>query len=226
MGGLGLYGSCLSLALCMVLKLLFLRKLVYVSCGLLLSGLFGPVASLLPILVRCLVYWTVQLGDPAFCVVWFRFRMLRRFLAYRPSEVARVCRLLHLVVAGCPGHGPAHLLVESAAEIGFVWSLETVGWVRDGLTVLSIFSGPILHFRSAVLDGWRGEVSADPCARKGFRGGTWLDFDGTLQLLDSDHVRERDEALLRSILVGGVWNGFLLQEGSGTACALLVLLVY
>ena len=25
--------------------------------------------------------------DPAFCVVWFRFRTLRRYLAYRPGEV-------------------------------------------------------------------------------------------------------------------------------------------
>ena len=49
------------------------------------------------------------------------------------------------------------------------------------------------------------------CARKGFRGGPWLDVDGSLQLLNSGHVRERDEALLRSILVGGVWNGFLLH---------------
>ena len=39
---------------------------------------------------------------------------------------------------------------------------------------------------------------------------SWLDIDGTLQLLNSDHVRERDKALLRSILVGGVWNAFLL----------------
>ena len=29
-----------------------------------------------------------------------------------------------------------------------------------------------------------------------------------MQLLHSDHVRERDKALLRCILVGGVWNGF------------------
>ena len=28
--------------------------------------------------------------DPAFCVVWFRFRMLRRCLACRPGEVSRV----------------------------------------------------------------------------------------------------------------------------------------
>ena len=39
-----------------------------------------------------------------------------------------------------------------------------------------------------------------------------MDIDGTLQLLNSDHVRERDIALLRSILVGGVWNGFLLGQ--------------
>ena len=29
-----------------------------------------------------------------------------------------------------------------------------------------------------------------------------FDIDGILQLLNSDHVRERDKALLRSILVG------------------------
>ena len=42
----------------------------------------------------------------------------------------------------------------------------------------------------------------DLCARKGFRGGPFLDVSGTLQLLNSDHVRERDKALLRGVLVG------------------------
>ena len=42
-----------------------------------------------------------------------------------------------------------------------------------------------------------------------------FDIDGTLQLLNSDHVRERDKALPRSILVGGVWNGFLLGKIRG-----------
>ena len=73
--------------------------------------------------------------DPAFCVVWFRFRMLRRFLAYWPGEVSRVYRLLERVAGGCLGHGPVHLLVESAAEIEFVWSPEMVGWAREGLPV-------------------------------------------------------------------------------------------
>ena len=36
-----------------------------------------------------------------------------------------------------------------------------------------------------------------------------LDVHGSLKLLDSSHVRERDKALLRSIMVGCVWNGFL-----------------
>ena len=39
---------------------------------------------------------------------------------------------------------------------------------------------------------------------------TLLDIHGSLQLLISSHVRERDKALLRTIMVGGVWNGFLL----------------
>ena len=43
----------------------------------------------------------------------------------------------------------------------------------------------------------------------------WLDIDGTLQLFNSDHVRERDKALLRSVFVGGVWNGFMLGKVKG-----------
>ena len=73
---------------------------------------------------------------------------------------------------------------------------------------------PVQHFRAAVLEAWR-KVSADLCARKGFREGPFLDFSGTLQLLNSNHVRERDKALLRSVLVGGVWNGFLLSRVRG-----------
>ena len=42
-----------------------------------------------------------------------------------------------------------------------------------------------------------------------------LDVHGSLQLLNSSHVRERDKALLRSILVGGVWNGFPLGRFRG-----------
>ena len=140
--------------------------------------------------------------DPAFCVVWFRFRQMRRYLAFRPEEAPRVYRLLHAAAEGSSGHGPAHLLLESAAEIGFSWCSFVPGWDRPGLPVLSMVAGPVQHFRSAILDAWRHKVSMDLCARKGFRGGPFLDVSGTLQLLNSDHVRERDKALLRGVLVG------------------------
>ena len=71
------------------------------------------------------------------------------------------------------------------------------------------------HFRATTLEAWRGKVTADLCVRKGFRGGPWLDIDRTLQLPNSGHVRERGKALLRSVLAGGVWNGFLLGKVKG-----------
>ena len=174
----------------------------------------GAVLSLLDGPVGC---------DPAFCVVWFHFRLMRRYLAYRPEEVSRVYRLFAAAAEGCPGHGPAHLLVESANEIGFSWCSGSLGWIRPGLPLLSMLAGPIQHFRSAILDAWRHRVSMSLCSRKGFRGGPFLDIFGTMQLLNSDHVRERDKALLRGVLVGGVWNGFFAREGQGLPCSLSVL---
>ena len=146
--------------------------------------------------------------DPLFCVVWFRFRLLRRYLALWPAEVGRVYRLLEMVSEGCPGHGPIHLLSACAAEIGFRWDPLSLAWSRPGLSLLGNLAGPVQHFKAALLDAWRNKVAADLCGREGFRGGLLLDVHGSLQLLTSSHVRESDKALLRSIMVGGVWNGF------------------
>ena len=44
-----------------------------------------------------------------------------------------------------------------------------------------------------------------------------LDFRRSHQLLASSHVGERDKALLRGVMVGGVWNGFLLGKMRGEA---------
>ena len=153
------------------------------------------------------------MGDPAHCVAWFRFRMFRRYLALWPSEVGGVHRLLELVGEGCPGHGPVHLLVASASEVGFQWDPLALGWSRPGLLLLSHLAGSVQHFRSAILDAWRGEVAADLCDRKGFRGGPLLDFFGS----NSANVRERGKSLLRSDTGGGVWNGHLLGRVSGQA---------
>ena len=43
-------------------------------------------------------------------------------------------------------------------------------------------------------------------------GGFGVDLSGSHQLLVSSHLRERDKMLLRAILSGGVWNGFLLSK--------------
>ena len=108
--------------------------------------------------------------DPAFCVVWFRFRLLRRYLALWPAEVHRVYRLLDMVGDGCPGHGPIHLLSCSAADIGFRWDSSALAWIRPGLPMLDNLAGPIQHFRSAILDAWRNKVAGDLCGREGISG--------------------------------------------------------
>ena len=90
--------------------------------------------------------------DPAFYVVWSRFRMMRRFLAYCPEEEPRIFRMLDLISRGAQGHGPVHLLLISAAEIGFAWDSGEQGWIRVSLPPLRMMTGPIQHFRNAILD--------------------------------------------------------------------------
>ena len=75
-----------------------------------------------------------------------------------------------------------------------------------------MLSGPYQHFRNAIVSSWRGRVAGILTSRNGFRGGPLLDYDGTRQFLFSSHLRERDKMLLRSILCGGAWNGFLLGK--------------
>ena len=144
---------------------------VFVGCALPYLKLSGLAVSLLPILVQRLVCLMVLLGVILhFCVVWFRFRMLRRYLAYWPGEVPAVFRLLDSAAEGCPGRGLAHLLAESATGIGFQWDSRQLGWERLGLPVLSNLAGPFQHYRTAVPEAWRGKDAADLCVRKGFSG--------------------------------------------------------
>ena len=130
--------------------------------------------------------------------------MLRWYLALWPYQVGRAYRLLEMVCEGSPGHGPILFLSASAAEIGFGCDPLGMGWSRPGLLLLSNLAGPAQHFKTAILGAWRNKVAADLCS------GRLLDVFGSLQFLNSSHVRERDKALLRSVMVGGVWNGFLL----------------
>ena len=93
--------------------------------------------------------------DPAFHIVWSRFRMMRRYLAYCPEEEPRIFRMLDLIARGAQGHGPVHLLLISAAELGFAWDGNENGWVRVSLPPLRMMTGPVQHFRSSILEAWR-----------------------------------------------------------------------
>ena len=97
-------------------------------------------------------------SDPAFFIIWNRFRQLRRYLSYRPDDEARIFRFLDYAAAGSPGHGPIHLLIQSADELGFFWDFEQAGWIRPGLPPLRMMTGPIQHFRSAIWQAWQHKV--------------------------------------------------------------------
>ena len=137
--------------------------------------------------------------DPAFYVIWSRFRMMRRFLAYCPEEEPRIFRMLDLISRGAQGHGPVHLLLISAADIGFAWDGEEKGWVRVSLPPLRLMTGPIQHFRTAILEAWHFHVFSKLSERKGFRGAEFADLKGSLQLHNSTHLRDRVKMLLRKM---------------------------
>ena len=61
---------------------------------------------------------------------------------------------------------------------------------------------------SSILDAWRYCIFAEHSERKGFLGGEYADVQGSLQLLTSSHLGERDKMLLRTILCGGVRKTF------------------
>ena len=107
--------------------------------------------------------------DPAFYVVWSRFRMMRRFfLPIVLEEEPRIFRMLDLISRGAQGHGPVHLLLISAAELGFAWDGDEKGWVRVSLPPLRMMTGLIQHFRTAILEAWHFHVFPRLSERKGF----------------------------------------------------------
>ena len=76
-------GSFLKL-LAAVMRAVWSRKQPLASSGAVLGLFDGPHGS-----------------DPSFCIVWFRFRLFRRYLSFRPDEVPRLYRLLDPVRDGC-----------------------------------------------------------------------------------------------------------------------------
>ena len=113
--------------------------------------------------------------DPALHIVWVRFRMMRRYLAYSPDEEPKIFRMLDLISGGAQSHGPVHLLLISAAELGFAWDGDEKGWVRPSLPSLRMMAFPIQHFFSPILDAWRYSVFVKLSKREDFRGVQFAD---------------------------------------------------
>ena len=65
---------------------------------------------------------------------------LEGYLAHRPEEHDRTCRLLDYASVGSPGHGLIHLLADSALEIVFSWNSEPSLLVGFGM--VSCLVGP------------------------------------------------------------------------------------
>ena len=102
------------------------------------------------------------------------------------------------------------LLIEDLCVIPHAWldapgsaSDKQLGWLMQ-------------RFRSAIFNAWCSTVSADLCARKGFRGGHLLDIAGSQQLMFGKEIK----ALLRCIWLMGLGKGFC-RRGFGVSLCLL-----
>ena len=146
---------------------------------------------------------------------------MRRYLAYCPDEEPRIFRMLDLISRGLlamalciccsflllnlalPGtgmKGAGASFSPSPQDDGSHSAFLLLHFGCLAMSCICSVSGeegfsvcPVWHFYASILDAWRYRV-----------------FAGFLQLLSSSHPRERDNMLLRAILCGGVWNGFLL----------------
>ena len=61
--------------------------------------------------------------------------------------------MLDLISGEASGHGPVHLLLISAAELGFAWDGDENGWVQPSLPPLGMMSGSVQYFFSSILLG-------------------------------------------------------------------------
>ena len=157
--------SSISAVRAAIVRAVWLSKMSFVNVLVIFNLLDGPVGV-----------------DPAFHVIWSRFRMIRRYHPFR---------MLDLISRGARGHGPIHLLLISAVELSFAWDGDEKGWVRVSLPPLRMMTGPVQHFRSAIWDAWRFQVFARISERTGFWGGSFPDFQGSLHLLTSSPAGTR-----------------------------------
>ena len=87
--------------------------------------------------------------------------------------------MLDLISPFAQGHGPVHLLLTSAAEVGFAWDGDVRSWVRTSLPLQRMTTGPAQHF---FLLSWKlGFIVFRLSWLRGrvFRGAEFVDAEGS-----------------------------------------------
>ena len=127
-------------------------------------------------------------------------------------------------------HALVRLLFKLAAGFGEPWTRDGAvpqGCLLSMMLIVALYlpwCAGILVFRSEWSHSCMPMISSVfPGTRRS--GGPLLDVSGSLQLLNSSHVWERDKALLMSVMVGGVWSGYLLGRVRGLYLAGFVALL-
>ena len=136
--------------------------------------------------------------DPAFHIVWNRFRMMRRYLAYFPDEEPKIFMMLDLISRGAPCHGPVQLLLIHAAELGFAWDGDDKRWVRPSLPPLEDVGWSYPTFLFFHL-GYNVFVKLSES--EGFRSVQVAVSEESLQLPFSSRLSERDKNVVKSHVV-------------------------
>ena len=91
-----------------------------------------------------------------YSIIWARFRHdAKVFGCNAPRRSLSIFKMLDLICRGAQGHGPVHLLLTSAAELGFAWDGEERGWVRSSLPHLRMMTQLVQHSYSSILEAWR-----------------------------------------------------------------------
>ena len=75
--------------------------------------------------------------------------------------------MLDFVSHGAQEHGPVHLLLTSAGELGFAGDGDERRWVRASLPLLRIMTGPVQHFYSSILEARQFRISAQLAETQG-----------------------------------------------------------
>ena len=83
------------------------------------------------------------------------------------------CQGAGLDCSRAPGHGPVHLLLISAAEIGFDWDGQQQSWIRAAVPPLRMLAGPIQHFQSFFLRPGSSKFVLSAATGRGFGDGSF-----------------------------------------------------